>query len=65
MTLMPHPPCSSDLTPSDSFVSPEEKVHKGKRFADVDEVKQKMAEALKGIQVDRFETVLSSGKKSR
>ena len=29
---------------------------KGKGFADVEEVKQKMAEALKGIKVDEFKT---------
>ena len=34
-------------------------------FADVEEVKQKMAEAPKGIKIDEFDwkTVLSSGKK--
>ena len=38
------------------------KVLKGKHFADVEEVKQKTAEALKGIKIDEFKTVLSSGK---
>ena len=38
------------------------KVLKGKQFADVEEVKQKMAEALKGIKIDEFKTVLSGGK---
>ena len=30
------------------------KILKGKHFADVEEVKQKMAEALKGIKIDNF-----------
>ena len=38
------------------------KVLKGKHFADVDEVNQKTGEALKGIQIGKFKTVLSSGK---
>ena len=38
------------------------KVLKGKCFADVGEVKQKMAEALKGIKLTSSNTVLSSGK---
>ena len=60
---MPHPPCSADLTLSNIFVSPNEKVLKGKHLADVEEVKQKMAEALKGIKIDEFQKLLSSGKK--
>ena len=39
-----------------------EKVLKGKHFADVEEVKQRTVEALKGIKIDEFKTVLSSGK---
>ena len=35
---------------------------KGKCFADVAEMKQKMAEALKGSKIDEFKTVLSGGK---
>ena len=52
-----HPPYSPDLTPRDFFVvvfSPVKKVLKGKHFADVGEVKQKAAEALKGIKIDKF-----------
>ena len=30
------------------------KVLKGKHFASVEEVKQKMAEALKGVKIDEF-----------
>ena len=39
------------------------KVLKGKSFADVEEVKQKMAEALKASKPMSSKTVLSSGKK--
>ena len=35
---------------------------KGKRFANVEEVKQKKAEALKGIKINKLKTALSSGK---
>ena len=55
MTPLPHPPYSPDLAPSDLFVFPRmKKVLKGKCFANVEEVKQKMAEALKGIKVNEF-----------
>ena len=38
------------------------KVLEGKCFADVEEVKPKKVEALKGIKTHEFETVLSSGR---
>ena len=38
------------------------KVLKGKCFADVEEVKQKTWEALKGIDIEEFKTVWGSGK---
>ena len=39
----------------DIFLFPQmKKVLKGKHFANVEEVKQKMAEALKGIKIDDF-----------
>ena len=42
MTPVPHPPKSPNLTQSEFFfVSPDEKVLKGKHFADVEEEKQK------------------------
>ena len=48
---MPHPPHASDS--SNCFLFPQMKnVLKAKRFADVEGVKQKMAEALKGIKID-------------
>ena len=40
------------------------KVLKGKCFANVEEVKQKMAEALKVIKINEFKTVLSTRKTS-
>ena len=39
------------------------KVLKGKCFTDVEEVKQKMAEALKGIQIDEFKNCFEQWKK--
>ena len=55
-TLVPHPPYSPNLTPIDYFCCgfPEWKVLTGKRFASVEGVKQKTAEALKGIKIDEF-----------
>ena len=42
MTQLLHPPYSPDLAPCDFFLFPRmKKVLKGKRFADVDEVKKK------------------------
>ena len=65
---MPYPPYSPDLTPRDLFFSFPEwtNVLKGRRFVNVEEVKQQMAEALKGIRFDAFKNpVLSSRKKSQ
>ena len=39
------------------------KVLKGKCFADVEEVKQKTAEALKGIKIDEFKNYFKQWKK--
>ena len=38
------------------------KILKGKSLADMEEVKQKMAEALKDIKADVFKSFVSSGK---
>ena len=55
MTALSNPPYSPDLIPSDFFKFPwMKKVLKGKRFADVEEVKQKTAEALKGIEINEL-----------
>ena len=52
---MPYPSYLSDIVPRSLFLFPwMKKVLKGKHFADVEEVKQKMAEALEGIKIDRF-----------
>ena len=63
---MPHPPYSSNLSVSNLFLFPQmKKVPKGKHFADVEEVEQKMAEALKGIKVVEFKNCFEQwGKKS-
>ena len=55
---MPYPPYSPYLSLSDFFVSLDEKIPQSTTFCTLEEVKQKMVEALKGIK-----TVLSSGKK--
>ena len=63
---MPRPPYSPNLVPSNFFLLFPwvEKVFKGKRFADVEEVKQKkMAEALKGIKIDEFKNCFELWKK--
>ena len=53
---MSHPVYSPSLSLSNffCFFPQMKKVLKGKCFADVEEVKQKMAEALKGIKIDEF-----------
>ena len=54
-TPVAHPRYSPDLALSDIFLFPwMKKFVKGNHFADVEEVKQKMAEALKGIKIDEF-----------
>ena len=44
-------------------VSPIKKVLKGKHFADVEEVKQKTVDALKGINVNKLKNFLEQWKK--
>ena len=57
MTPKPHPPYSPNLTLSDFILFPwMKKVLKGKHFASVEEVKQKTAEALKGLKINEFKT---------
>ena len=67
MTPMSHPPYSPALTRNTIFwfvcLFPRMKnVLKEKRFTDVEEVEQKMAEALEGINVNKLKTVSRSGK---
>ena len=61
---MPHPPCSLNFTPRDFFLFPwVKKVFKGKHFADVKEMKQKTAEALKDIKIGEFQNCCEQWKK--
>ena len=63
MALVPHPPYSPNLTLGDFFLFPQmKKFLKGKRFADVEEVKQKMAEALKAIKINKFKNCFEQWK---
>ena len=56
MILVPYPPYSPNLAPSNFFSFPQMKnIPKGKHFVNVEEVKQKTAEALKGIKVNEFD----------
>ena len=60
---MSHPPYS-DLTPSDFISFPQmKKVLKGKCFADVEEVKWKTAEALKGLKIREFKNCFKQWEK--
>ena len=65
MTPMPHPPFSPNLAPCELFcLFPRMKnILKGKHCAYVEEVKQKMAEALKGIKIDKFKNHYKQWKK--
>ena len=55
MIRVPYPSYSPKLALRDFFLFPwMKKVLKGKHFADVEEVKQKMAEALKGMKIYEF-----------
>ena len=65
MTSMPHPLYSSNLNPSRFILFPQVKeVLKGKHFATMEEVKQKMAEALKGIKTDESKNCFEQWDKS-
>jgi len=59
-----HPPYSPDLAPCDFFLFPRMKGQtKGKRFADVSEVKKKTLEVLNNINTEKISrNVFSSGK---
>ena len=56
MAFVPHPPYSPILTLVTFFglFLWMKKFHKGESFADVEEVKQKVAEALKSIKIYEF-----------
>jgi hypothetical protein len=50
--VIPHPPYSPDLAPCDFFLFPR---MKGKRFADVSEVRKKTLKALSNIGTEEFQ----------
>ena len=61
---MPYPTYSLDLTPSKLFLFPQmNKVLKRKGFADLEQVKHKMAVALKGIKISEFKNYFEQRKK--
>jgi len=64
MTMASHPlPYSPDLAPRDFFLFPRTKRDlKGKHFQNVEEVREKMMEALKAILCKSSRTVLNNGK---
>ena len=56
MTVIPHPPYSPDLAPCYFFRFPRMKGQmKGKRFADVRDVKKKTPKALNSISTEEFQ----------
>jgi len=56
MAVIPHPPYSPDLAPCDFFLFPHMKGQmKGKRFADISEVKKKTLEVLNNINTEEFQ----------
>jgi hypothetical protein len=63
MTQLLHLPYSPDLAPCDFFLFPRmKKVLKGKHFADMEEVKTKTTEALKGITLQEFQDCFENWK---
>lgn len=64
MISIVHPLYSPDLAPCDSFLFPTLKMDmKGKRFATVEEVKQKSPEGLKDIPISEFKNCFEQWKK--
>jgi len=64
MTTASHPPYSPDLAPCDFFLFPRMKRDlKEKRFQNVEEVREKMTEALKTITLQEFQNCFEQGKK--
>ena len=58
---MPHP--IHTILPRVTFVSPDGKSPQKESFADVEEVKQKMTEALKGIKINELKNCFEQWKK--
>ena len=64
MKVIPHPPYSPDLAPCDFFLFPRMKCQmKGKRFADVSEVKKKTLKVLNNISTEEFHKCFQKWKK--
>ena len=63
MTPVPHPPVHLILPRTTFFSFPQmKKLLRGKYFANVEEVKQKTAKALKGIKIDKFKNCFEQWK---
>ena len=57
ITVLDHPACLSDLTPSNFFLFPEIKeILKGRHFNDIDNIRSNITAALKAIQQNHFQT---------
>ena len=55
-SLIPHPPYSPELAPHDFFLFPRTKRQvKGKRFADVSKVKNKMLDIFNNISAEEYQ----------
>jgi transposase len=64
MTTVPHPLYSPDLAPSDVFLFPRmTRYLKGKCFQNVEEVREKMTEALKAITLQEYQNCFEQWKK--
>ena len=62
---MPHSPYSPNLAPNDFFLFPwMKKVLRGKHFSQAEEMKQKMAEALRGIKTHEFKNCFKQWEKA-
>ena len=59
---MPQPPYSPQVT---FLCFPRNKSPQREMFADMEEVKQKMAEALKGIRIDKFQNCFKQWEKKK
>ena len=66
MTPISHPSYSLDVASSNFFFISldEKKVLRGKHFANVEEVNQKMTEMLKVIKIDEFKNYFEQWKKN-
>jgi hypothetical protein len=64
MTTALHPPYSPDLAPCDFFLFPRMKWDfKGKRFQNVEEVREKTTEELKAITFQEFQNCFEQWKR--